>query len=297
MIGGNNYKNSILFGFVSSVLIIAVILATNIISKQTKVVFCDVGQGDGAYIRIKNKIDIVIDAGRDKKILSCLGKYMPFYDRDIEIAFLSHPQYDHFGGYLHIVDRYKIENFFMPNVDNPIPSFQALKEKLKRKGVSIHFANNKTQINILKDKIFFLWPTKQFVKLNTHEDYYKGLNLNNTKLDLNYFSLVFQLQEGRNKVMFTGDAPPEVLNKIIKLYKYNSDYYIKTSVLKVPHHGSKNGLNIAFLRLADPILSVISVGKNNHYGHPSKEVLDLFDNLNKTYKRTDKQGDIVIKFP
>ena len=74
---------------------------------RTQVVFCDVGQGDGAYIRTENNIDIVIDAGKSKNILTCLGKYMPFYDRKIELVILTHPELDHYGGLIDVFKNYK----------------------------------------------------------------------------------------------------------------------------------------------------------------------------------------------
>lgn len=70
--------------------IVSIIFVESILDKSTKIVFCDVGQGDEIYIRVKNKIDIVIDAGPDKRMLDCLGKFMPFYDKKIEIAIISH---------------------------------------------------------------------------------------------------------------------------------------------------------------------------------------------------------------
>ena len=63
-------------------------------SNINKVVFCNVGQGDASYVRL-NHVDILIDAGPDSKVVNCLGKYMPAFDKKIELVIISHPQKDH----------------------------------------------------------------------------------------------------------------------------------------------------------------------------------------------------------
>src|SRR3990167_10239079 len=112
-------RDLILFSFFS-LMVAFFIFLSSLSDERTKIVFCNVGQGDAAYIRIKNKSDVLIDAGPDKSILSCLGKYMPFWDRKIEMAFLSHPNSDHYNGYFYIADRYQIDKFI--TVKSPIVS-------------------------------------------------------------------------------------------------------------------------------------------------------------------------------
>src|SRR3990167_8084226 len=106
-------KKSLLQAFLFSATIVLVVFILQFFDTHTTVVFCDVGQGDGAYIRIHNKIDLIIDAGpANGMMMQCLGKYMPFYDRTLEYLFLSHPQIDHYGGLLEILKRYKVVNFY-----------------------------------------------------------------------------------------------------------------------------------------------------------------------------------------
>ncbi len=98
-----------------SILLFAVCMYTYIFNTQSVVVFCNVGQGDAAYLRINNKVDVLIDSGPDSRVLDCLGKYMPFYDKTIELAFLSHPHFDHYGGFLSLAGRYHILKLFKAN--------------------------------------------------------------------------------------------------------------------------------------------------------------------------------------
>jgi competence protein ComEC len=247
---------------------------------KTVVVFCNVGQGDATYIRVKNKIDILIDAGPNNAVLNCLGKYMPFYDREIEIALMSHPQKDHIGGFLPVLQRYRVDKFIMTKIDNPINLFSQLKTIIKMKNIPVLFANSDLKFNISGDSFEILWPTERFINENKQ-----------SSLDLNYFSIIAVFKENTFRVLFTGDVPPQILNRLLN----QSD--LESTILKVPHHGSKNGLTAAFLKLADPKVSVISVGKNNSYGHPSKEILEMLKTSKTWIRRTDLEGDIVIKIP
>lgn len=261
-----------------SSLILIIIFFSDFLNKKTKIVFCDVGQGDGAYIRTSDKVDIVIDAGRDRSILNCLGKYMPFYDRTIELAFLSHPQFDHYQGYNYIIDRYRIQTFIANSVNNDNQSYNLLKAKLKEKGVQIKNMYSGDNLTTGAFKINFLWPSANFVAQNTV--------LGATTLDLNDFSEMFVFSEGEFDVLFTGDINTGNLQGFMNAGP--------VEVFKVPHHGSKNGLTEDFLKKINPELSVISVGKNS-YGHPSPEILEMLTRLKKKYLRTDKEGDIVVE--
>lgn len=266
-------------------LFIAIIVVTAVFAKDwfrqtTTVVFCDVGQGDGAYIRTEDKVDILVDAGPNRKILNCLGKYMPFYDRTIELAFLSHPQKDHAGGYLYILDRYKIINFISTPVQSQAQFFRDLQEKLTEKKINVRYLYAGENIGFGKTQINFFWPDKGFLGFSDNQD-------------PNDFSQVFILTHKNTKILFTGDAENPILDLLTK--RFSGQSALKTDLLKAPHHGSKNGLTREFLQLADPTISVISVGKNNSYGHPSKSVLDMFRALNKKHLRTDENGNIVFE--
>lgn len=270
----------------SSLLLCSIFFISRI-DGRTMVVFCDVGQGDGVYMRIKNHVDVIIDAGPDNSILECLGKHMPFFDRTIELGFITHPQKDHYFGFLSIGKRYTIKSIFMNPLDSENDSFKELKEIFKKNNTTIVFPQEGTQIEILKTKFNFLWPTKQYLSDNI--DPQVSSVMGNSSLDPNFFSLIFTFEENHARFLFTGDSSEEVLNRLVEKSE------IKTTVLKVPHHGSKNGLTQQFLRLADPTLSVISSGKNNRYGHPSKEIISMFETMKKKYLRTDVEGTIVFK--
>lgn len=265
-------KKTVFLTIIASFIICLLIFFNNYFDTRTKIVFCNVGQGDAAYIRIKNKIDILIDAGPDKSVLSCLGKYMPFWDRKIELAFLSHPNNDHYNGYFFIIDRYKIDKFI--TVNSPIVSitYKKLLNKISDKNISLLFKVSGDKIIIEDRQFIFYWPSIGFISSNDND-----------------FSQILLFQENGFKLLFTGDASPFILGRL------SHGAIEKVDILKVPHHGSKNGLTKTFLDLADPMMAVISVGKNNSYGHPNQMTLNMLKAKNIKIRRTDVEGDVVFK--
>lgn len=227
---------------------------------------------------------MVVDAGPGPAVSSCLGKYMPFYDRTIEFALLSHPQKDHYGGYLSLLGHYKIKQFITVPIKSKFPSFIDLENELKKKSVPISYLYAGDRVVIDKtSSIHFLWPDKDYVA--ERSSYAMALDPNN-------FSQVFVFRQGLIDVLFTGDIPSTILSNLEKSTLYFPD---NLEVLKVPHHGSKTGLSEQILELADPLVSVIMVGKHNRYGHPSKQVLDMFRALKKIYLTTATNGDVVVE--
>jgi len=258
----------------STVIILGLIFFYSL-NTATKIVFCDVGQGDATYIRIKNKIDILIDSGPNNKILACLGKYMPFYDRTIELAILTHHHKDHYGGFSYLIDRYQI-NLFINSRGNNTPSFQALLDKIIKKTKVQYLTAGHTLI-LLNNKLTFYWPTNE-----------KQIHENDNSLIFLFENLSTNPKQVF-KALFTGDASSTILNQI----KLNNVFNI--DILKIPHHGSKSGLSKKILQLAKPRVAVISVGKNNSFGHPNQEVLETLKALNIKIRRTDIDGDVIFK--
>lgn len=267
-------KKEIVIGVITGLIISVFVFGLGLFDKNTKIVFCDVGQGDAIYIRIKNRTDVLIDAGPDGKVLSCLGKHMPFYDRKIELAIISHPQKDHYYGFIPLFTRYQIGAMILLKPDSPTPTFNQLLTTMKRKNTKI--------LSPLVLNSILIGNTK-LSQLNHWIG--KANNINDD-------SLVFLFQENDFKALFTGDVDSYTLDLLSNKFKAIIN---KIDILKIPHHGSKTSLSPIFLQLADPQLAVITVGRNNSYGHPSHEVLDLLKALKIKTLRTDEKGDIILK--
>src|SRR5574341_1833681 len=95
-------------------------------------VFCDVGQGDAAYVRFPDGRDMVVDGGPNDKVLGCLGNHMPFWDRHIKIVVMTHPQKDHMQGLISVLDRYRVDYFVRSDVANDTEGYKKLMEVVAR---------------------------------------------------------------------------------------------------------------------------------------------------------------------
>ncbi len=264
-------KKQLIVAFIFSLLVCAIIFISSYSDTRTKIVFCDVGQGDAIYLRIKNKVDVLVDAGPDRHVLDCLGRHMPFFDRKIELAMISHPDKDHIGGFIPVIDRYRVDMIYSVPIKETTTTYKQLIKKITDKKISIFHPFAGYKIKILDDFIGFYWPIKDL------------------SADTNDLSLVFLLQESEFSVLFTGDISLSILERVLGQSK------IKIDVLKIPHHGSKYNLSKKILSLADPKIAVISCGKNNSYGHPAREVLEILEAKKIKIRRTDMEGDIVFK--
>lgn len=262
------------------------------------VVFCNVGQGDAAYIRFPDGRDMVVDGGPDDKILACLGKHMPFWDRSIDIVAMTHPQKDHMQGLIPILERYRVSYFVRSDVDNDTEGYKKLLDTTKRKSVTVNYITSGERIDVGPVTVSMIWPSeeqiakgKEFIATQIQSNTSRENNtLGATTVgELNDYSLVFDLHYGVFDVLLTGDADNHVNKHFIG--SRLADGHVE--VLKVPHHGSKTGMTEEFLDWVKPELAVISVGKNN-YGHPAAETLDKLAARGIKVKRTDQEGDIEV---
>lgn len=242
---------------------------------ETTLVFCNVGQGDGAYIRIQNQLDVLIDTGSGASMLACLGRYMPFYDRSIDLIFISHPQGDHIGGLLPILDRYRV-GAVITNLPPQTASLSAqLEQRLQKTHTRLIKPVQNTQISLLQGTIHIL-SSPNSLRLDDKQ--------------MNDSSLILLYEELGTSALFTGDSTTSVLRTVEK--ELLAEGYQHLSILKVPHHGSRTGLDPSLTFLAESVWSVISVGRDNSYGHPDQTVLSLLQSHGSTILRTDKQGDV-----
>lgn len=262
------------------------------------VVFCSVGQGDAAYIRFPDGRDMVVDGGPDNKILDCLGKYMPFWDRTIDIVAMTHPQKDHMQGLIAVLERYSVAYFVRSDADNDTEGYKKLLDSIKRKSIAVKYVTAGERIDIGPVKLSMIWPSEEQIakgkEFMAPRIYGSASKTSNNTLgasvvgELNDYSLVFDLQYGSFDVLFTGDADNHVNKNFV-----GNQALKPIEVLKVPHHGSKTGMTEEFLDWVRPELAVISVGKNS-YGHPAVETLAKLAAKAIPVRQTDQDGDIEI---
>ena len=242
-------------------------------------VFCDVGQGDAIFIRTPNQADILIDGGPDNKVLDCLSRHMPFWDRSLDIVIMTHPDADHSTGLVDVIKRYKVSNFYTEAVPGRTDIYKLLSSILAEKKLSARYLASGKGLNESSGfGMLTLWPRTEAIK---------STDQNRANLLLNEFSVVQLITFGNLSALLTGDAGFQVMDQIAGEAR-------SIKILKVPHHGSKTGMSDNFLSIINPDLAVISVGSKNSYGHPSKISLDLLRNHKIKILRTDLEGEIEI---
>lgn len=239
------------------------------------VAFLDVGQGDAIFIQAPNGNQILVDAGPpNKKVLKELSRMMPFYDRSIDVVIESHPDADHIGGVPEVLRRYDVSLVMESGVNSDSAVYREAEKIIKEKNIKKVLARSGTKID-LGDNIYLLilFPDRDV-----------------SGLDTNYASVILKIIYGETSFLLTGDSPKEIEGYLAELYKKD----LESEVLKVGHHGSDTSTSESFLGYTAPQYAVISVGKDNKYGHPRKEILDRLGKFGVNIFRTDEQGTIIF---
>lgn len=266
----------------------ALAIYTQLPDQNLHIVVCDVGQGDGMLIQ-KGSTQIVIDAGPDNSILTCLGRYMPFWDRTIEVALMTHADSDHFYGFIEMIERYTVNTFVASTVDNPSSEYEMLKQTLRTKRVSLQTAHAGKRIKVSELIIDIIFPQAAYEHAHTVGAASQNILGSRTSNDRNDICAITRLTYGNFSGLFTCDISPSSGRDMLSLGLVEESYF-----LKVSHHGSKNGLTEDFLKAVNPQVATISVGRKNRYGHPSPEIMSMLEKANVQTYRTDQDGDIEL---
>lgn len=239
-----------------------------------KITFFDVGQGNSVFIEASNNNQVLIDGGPGSQILNKLGETMLFFDRNIDVVILTHPDADHLNGLVDVLEKYEIGEIVEPCINESSAAHGEWNKLIEEKKIPRTCAKFGQKIKLAKNiELNILYPFESLA----------GMNLKNT----NDSSLVIKMSYGENKILLTGDAEEKTEYQLI-----NSGVGLEAQILQVGHHGSKSSTSENFLKAVNPKTAVIQVGKNNRYGHPSQEVLGRLKNISPKIFRTDVDGDI-----
>ena len=257
--------------FIVLIIIIVIHHNINFLKFNSSLYVIDVGQGDSVLLKIKNK-NILLDTGgltnnySDYNITkkNLIPLFYSFGINKIDWLILSHGDYDHMGEAINLVENFKVEKVIF-NCGEFNELEQDLIKVLDKKKIPYYSCIK--ELNIDNNKLYFL----------NNKDY--GNENDNS-------SVIFT-ELNNHKFLFMGDAGVDVEEDLIKKYNLQD-----IDVLKVGHHGSKTSSGKKFIDEINPKCSIISVGKNNRYGHPNKEVLNNLEN-SKIY-RTDEDGSIMF---
>ena len=254
--------------FYLNIILLIIIYISPYLNSNFEIVMFEVGEADCHLIKYPyNKNTILIDTGKNEyKIKNEVIPYLKSIGiKKIDYLIITHGDLDHMGEGINLVNNFKVEKvIFNCGPYNDLE--QELIKVLDKKKIKYYSCIK--ELNIDNNKLYFL-QTKEYDNEND--------NSNVIYSELNVY-----------KFMFMGDASVTTEKEIMN--KYNLP---DIDVLKVGHHGSKTSSSKGFINVINPKYSIISVGKNNRYGHPNKEVLENLEN-SKIY-RTDEDGSIMFK--
>jgi competence protein ComEC len=242
---------------------------------RLSVIVLDVGQGDAILIETPSGNRVLIDGGPSESVLAAaLGRHLPFYDRRIDLVAATHPQSDHIGGLPVALDRYDVGAVIDTGVEPESAVGEHWRGALDASGV-MTFTPTRGQKFDLGDGAALTVVSPRV------DPPLPPANLNDT-------SLVLRLTYGQFSMLFTGDLGPAGEIAIGEM-----GTSLRSTVLKVSHHGSRTSTSADFLDLVHSSVAVISVGNDNRFGHPAPDVLDRL--VGQSILRTDESGDITLE--
>ena len=277
---------------VIAILIILVIINpikyfSNIKQSNLKIYFVDVGQGDSTCIVTpKNKVILIDGGGNSKDENYDIGKQtlLPYLlDKKInkiDYCIVSHFDSDHCGGLMYILKNLKVKNIIIGKQYEEYENYKEFIKIAKDKKINIRVVEAGEKITIEKNLyIDVLWPINR-----------EKMVIQNA---INNNSLVFKLRYINFSMLFTGDIEEIAEKEILDKYKENTEF-LKSTILKVAHHGSKTSSTKEFINIVKPKYAVIGVGKDNKFGHPSNVTIENLKTINTEIYRTDEMGEISI---
>ena len=234
--------------------------------KDLSVTYVDVGQGDSAVLELPDKKTVVIDTGRTGREVAAYLRYLG--KRDIDALVLTHNHPDHTGGMEYLIKKFRVAELWdngriIYPVEMPLSKIHRTLER----GDMVEAAGY---------RITVLHPYREFYTLSG--DSYS---------EENSASLVLKVEGKKKSFLFAGDVEEEAEEDMAHL-----DGWLPSDVIKIPHHGSRTSAQDDFLRGVAPSIAVISVGRDNSFGHPSREVIEKLEG--KRIFRTDKDGAVRI---
>jgi competence protein ComEC len=253
--------------------------------KDLNITFIDVGQGASVLLETPCGVNILVDAGGEPTYSADPGVtgekvVLPFLRyqgiSEIDLAIVTHPHEDHFGGFLYLVGQIPIGGFLISPVSSDSPHYLNLLNKAAGEGIPVEVASaglswrsgSELQLRVLS-------PPDDLIRGD-------GSELNNN-------SLVLLLQYKEVEVLLTGDIENTAVLDLLNRYPD-----LNVDLLQIPHHGGYLPSIAKLLETAQPDLAVIQVGVNS-FGHPHPHLLEALEEAGVPFYRTDFHGAIICR--
>jgi competence protein ComEC len=238
--------------------------------------FIDVGQGDAILIKTPQKT-ILIDSGdvdqKEKKVVQYIKKQGI---KTLDIVIATHPHADHIGGMQAIFDAFTVKQIYDSGQTTTTQLYKQYLLTIKQKKIPFAVAHTGENVDLGDGIILEVLAPREPLMTGTNSD-------------LNNNSLVTRLTYGNVSFLLTGDIEKEAETALLK-----QGSSLKSTVLKVPHHGSNTSSSSAFIKAVKPEAAIISCGINNDYHHPHPSTLKKYEQGNVKIYRTDENGSVVV---
>ena len=253
--------------------------------RDLEIVFLDVGQGDAAFVRFPDGKTMVVDGGKRNEYFDCGEQVLlPFLRymgvRRVDVVVASHSHNDHIGGLVTLLKQMEVGYFLDSGQIYDSWTAGRLRELIDERGVRYHrVAAGDSLAGLGGVAGLVLHPTTAFVDAD-----------GNVPFGLNNGSVVFSLQHGAVRVLFTGDVEQET-DPVILAWGAR----LQAQLLKVAHHGSRTSSQPLFIEAVEPAVAVMSLGEGNKFKHPAPEVVARYAAHGARVLRTDHTGAVRVR--
>lgn len=236
----------------------------------------NVGQGDAMLLETPERQQIVIDGGPGSDITQLLAQRIPLNDRELDLIILTHNHSDHLTGINELLRRYRVKELWVSGAIHTTDTYRTFLELVREKNIPLKTVSAGTTVRYGALEGVVLWPQQ--------------VPLGELPENQNSQSIVTLWRYGSQSLLLTGDMEKEQEQALV-----GKNMIQPTTVLKVPHQGSRTSSSELLLRAAQPRLAVLSVGKNS-YGHPHTEIIERYKKFGIPVLRTDQNGTIRVDF-
>ncbi|MBI4824827.1 MAG: DNA internalization-related competence protein ComEC/Rec2 [Nitrospirae bacterium] len=276
-------KSSVRWRYFPLVIVVTFYLLNPLLSEaRFRITFLDVGQGDSSLIELPDGKVMLIDGGPtapDSGRMVVAPYLWSKGIRKIDYLVISHTHPDHYGGISCLLNNFDAGEVWTSGRGSDV--ITGLIDNAKDKKIIVKTLKRGQLLEGKGYKIYVLHP---------YAGFYTGSPRGQFS-DENSGSLVLKIESDSGAVLFTGDIEEEAENNIAHL-----GAWLKSDIIKVPHHGGRTSSSIGLLNAVKPELAVASVGRNNSFHHPHEETVRRYIESGTRLLRTDRDGAVIVTF-